>query len=125
MIDRPMKTISLRKFRDSITDITAVTEVSLRDADGNIRILGFWTPYATHPVDAIPLPEPVPGATLTAEISVNDEPVGRGQLVIPVEDDDPDSESGFALIRTPEEAAVAVTPVRPFPKAVQARRKKR
>lgn len=40
-----MRTISLRKFRTEVADLTDKVEVSRRDGDGNIHLLGFWTPY--------------------------------------------------------------------------------
>ena len=45
MIDRPSTQISLRRFRETIADLRHPVEVSRRDADGSMRILGAWQPY--------------------------------------------------------------------------------
>lgn len=114
MNDRPMKTISLRKFRDSIADIHEVVEVSRRTPEGNIHVLGFWTPYM----------QDVPGSVeLIATALVKDPLPGYEvkRVDIPVEDDPPVPN----VIKTPEEAAAAVRPVRPFTKADQAGRKRK
>jgi hypothetical protein len=127
-----LKQISLRKFREQVADLTEVVEVSKRDGDGNIRILGYWTPYATHPADATPL-EPLvgakaePGPMVGIEVKAGE----VGVLDIPVDDESfpmaEDSEfdrhprTAPRVIATPEEAAVAVRvdPVRAVPKPSQ------
>jgi hypothetical protein len=88
-----LKQISLRKFRIEIVDLHEVVEVSRRDPGGNIQILGYWTPYATYPSDSKSLPP----------------------LEIPTD--------GPKMIRSPEEASVAVapSPVRAVPKPSQRR----
>jgi len=50
-----MKTISLRKFRDSIGDLEEEVAVARRDPDGNIMVIGRWVPSLTYPPDAVPL----------------------------------------------------------------------
>lgn len=52
MIDRPTTQISLRRFRETIADLRDPVEVSRRDADGNITVLGSWTPYAIRKTEA-------------------------------------------------------------------------
>jgi hypothetical protein len=79
-----MNQISLRQFRERIGDLREPVEVSRRDVQGNIQILGYWTPYMT------------------------DAPAS-GQLDLD------------AVIAKP--VAVA-SPVRAFPKAVQAGKKR-
>jgi hypothetical protein len=96
-----MRTISLRKFRTEVADLTDQVEVTRRDSDGNIHLLGFWTPYAAKS-DQVQLP------------------VRRLEIPVP-------EPTGPKIVRTPEEAAAAV-PARgePYPKEQQAgRRRKR
>lgn len=99
-----MRQVSLRKFKNGIAELSEPIEVSLRDGQGNIRVLGFWTPYATpeefvhehrHEIEALKPLDLSP----RLEISV-DEPV---------------------VIRTPEEVATAVRgdPIRAVPKPSQ------
>lgn len=179
MTDR-LKQISLRKFRETVADLHEVVEVSKRDTDGNINILGYWTPYMTYPAGASTVPlepledqPPVPGGTTairdggyvreerapgppsplidkvppTYEV-VDGRPVLQGSVLDLIDDDEVDfpvgEDSEFdrhprtmdkpvvpgqgiagGVIKTPEEAAVAVAvnPVRAVPKPSQ--RKKR
>jgi len=43
-----MKQISLRKFRDSIADLTEPVIVLRRSPDGDMAELGQWTPTVRH-----------------------------------------------------------------------------
>lgn len=100
MTDR-MQQISLRRFRDRIDEISEPVEVSRRDAEGNINILGFWTPYP-------------PGTQLL------DLGPGRTRVLdLPIDVERP------RVIRSPEEAAIAVPvhPVRAVPKPSQRRKR--
>lgn len=108
MTERPLPQISLRKFRDEIVDIHHVVEVSRRDPQGNINVLGYWTPYMTYPEGAVELPEPNGIEALPVlDLPVDDGPLPR-------------------MVRSPEEAAVAVAPtVRAFPKSAQVGKKRR
>ena len=89
-----MKNISLRKFRVEIVDLRESVEVSRRDPEGNIQLLGYWTPYSAQSSRVEP---PLP-AELGASRS-----------------------TGVPIIRTPKEAALAA-PVSPraYSKAAQA-----
>ena len=105
MSDR-MKTISLRRFRERAAEITEPVDIAIRDRDGNFQIIGFFTPYVTHPPEATPL-----------------KPLDLGGPVI---EEAPDrTGKGPIMVATPEEAATAVRPVRPFPKSAQTGRRKR
>ena len=55
-----MRTISLRKFRDSVGDLDEEVEVARRDSDGNIVVIGRWVPSVTYPPNAVPLKETPP-----------------------------------------------------------------
>lgn len=44
-----MRTISLRKFRDSIADLTEPVEVARR-SDCEIQVIGTWTPRIIQPI---------------------------------------------------------------------------
>lgn len=101
--DRPMRQMSLRAFRDSIADQTSPVEVSKREDDGNIRVLGFWTPYNRHPVASL---GPLPAVRL--ELPIDD------AEVVPV------------VINSPADVATAirVDPVRAVPKPSQQKRKR-
>src|SRR5512147_1908770 len=107
-----MKNISLRKFRAEIVDIREAVEVSRRDPDGNIQVLGYWTPYMQYAPGAKPL-EPV--------APIEDQPLTEHRLEIPVDD-----EPRPRVIRTPQEAAAAVNPhpVRAVPKPSAAKRRR-
>jgi len=52
-----MRTISLRKFRDSIPEVGEAIQVSRRDSDGNYQILGVWQPsvvsVGTDPLELV------------------------------------------------------------------------
>lgn len=99
-----MKLLSLRQFRERAAEIREKVEIAVRDSGGNLRVLGFYTPYTPHPPGAVESP------TERVEVEVI-EVVGAGQP---------------RIIRTPEEAAAAVSnPVRAFPKSAQTGRKKR
>lgn len=106
-----MKNISLSRFRDDIIKFTEAVEVSRKDSDGNIQLLGFWTPYVR------------PGAAELLEVSIVTTDAAPGEM-------DAGGAHGFEIkpkvIRTPEEAKVAVAsdPVRAFPKDRQIGRKK-
>lgn len=121
MTDR-LKQLSLRKFRDTIADVHEVVEVSRRDPQGNIQILGFWTPYVTYPEGSKPLPALDSTGTPTATVSVGDP---GGQTIVPLEIP-VDEEPVPRVIRTPEQAAVAVVPdpVRAVPKPSQQRKRR-
>lgn len=130
-----LKQMSLRKFRVEIADLREPVDVSRRDPDGNIQILGYWTPYMQYAPDSVslePLEDqpPVPGGTTAIRDGqyVREERVP--EIEIPVDDEafpvGEDSEFDrhprtATLIRTPEEAAavVAVNPVRAVPKPSQ------
>lgn len=111
MTERPLPQISLRKFRDEIVDIRQVVEVSRRDPQGNINVLGYWTPYMTYDRTLrVEVPGDVVGTgavePVVLELPVGDEPLPR-------------------MVRSPEEAAVAVAPtVRAFPKSAQVGKRK-
>lgn len=94
-----MRQVSLRRFRDGIADLREPVEVSLRDGDGHIRVLGYWTPYRP------PVPEDHPKVVLD----------------IPVEADP----ATFRVIRSPGDVATAVRPdpVRSVPKPSQRKRR--
>jgi hypothetical protein len=77
-----MRMISLRAFAAQVSTLVEPVEVSRRDREGNIQILGYWTPYATVAPDATPL-----------------EPLVRETERTP----------GPRMIHTPQEAAAAVT----------------
>jgi hypothetical protein len=107
VMDRPvfLKQVSLRKFRDEVSDIREVVEVSRRDHLGNIQVLGFWTPYVLD----------VPGAA-----------------AVPILEDTPALPGGTTAIldgsyvnatKLPESHPFHVA--RPFSKTDQAGRKKR
>lgn len=122
MIDRSKKQMSLRKFRVAIADVRQVVEVSRRDPrGGSIQVLGFWTPYATHPADAVPL---------SGELVLVDAPPEPGGTTAVVDGWYVDARKlpdghPFRIIGTPEDVAKAVPTARPFTKAEQAGRKKR
>lgn len=98
-----MRNISLRKFRAEIVDLDEPVEVSRRDGEGSIQLLGFWTPYGSPEGKLVVSPVP-PHALLKIPV---DEPAPK-------------------IIRTPEEAAAAVAPtVRAFPKSTQTARRKK
>ena len=145
MNERPMRQISLRAFRDSIADLHQPVEVSRRDPEGNIQVLGFWTPYAQSTPDTKPIEPLAPGQVPTATITVLDGATGAVTqapvtLEIPVPDDLDDGafpmseDSEFdrhprtapRIISSPEEAAavVAPNPVRAVPKPSQRKRKR-
>ena len=115
-----MKNMSLRKFRDQIAELTSPVEVSLRDGDGNIRVLGYWTPYAQIPSDAKPLIPPELGPGPSELVAEGGSQLGS-TLDIPV-----DEEPAPRVIRTPEEVAAVVSsnPVRAVPKPSQLRRRR-
>ena len=97
MTDRPSTQLSLRRFRETIADLRDPVEVSRRDSDGSMRILGAWTPYPQSQTEAKPL-----------ELPLDDEPVAP------------------KVIKTPQEVAavVRVDPVRAVPKPSQMKRGK-
>lgn len=136
-----MRQMSLRAFRDSIATLHQPVEVSKRDGDGNIQVLGFWTPYMQHPPDAKPVPiledqPPVSGgvAAIRGGQYVAEE---RTPLDIPI-DDEPEfpmaEETEFdrhpltapRVISSPEQvaAAVRVDPLRAVPKPSQRKGKR-
>ena len=112
-----MRNLSLRRFKTDIAQLMEPVEVSRRDPDGNIHILGYWTPYAQMGPDPKPL-----------------EPLQRAPLDIPVEEpgvpiqlhDDIDVAAIAKVIKTPEEAAAVVpsNPVRAVPKPSQQRKRR-
>lgn len=122
-----MKNISLRRFRVEIVDIDEEIEVSRRDPEGNIQLLGVWMPYVTYGSNAKPLEPlgdqaPVPGGTtairgryVREEQTAVPSPgvIEARRLEIPVAEP--------RVIRTPADAAVAVAPhpVRAVPKPSQ------
>lgn len=113
-----MKNISLRRFRAEIADIYEEVEVSRRDPEGNIQLLGVWMPYVTYHPDARQLElleaqPPVPAGTT----AIRGEQYAR-------EERRPLRAEGPKVIRTPAEAAVAVipSPVRAVPKPSQRKR---
>lgn len=114
MIDRPMRQVSLRKFRGEIADLREMVEVSRRDGNGMIRVLGYWTPYrqpvvATHSSTAGADSEG--GEYVRERVPILDIPV----------DADPDT---FRIINHPDEVATAVRPdpIRAVPKPSQKKR---
>jgi hypothetical protein len=141
MNERPMRQLSLRAFRDSIASLRAPVEVSKRDSDGNILVLGYWTPYAQHPPDSKPIEPLSPGEKPTATISVLSAEGGTIRppvtLEIPIDDDEPgfpvseDSEfdrhprTAPRVISSAEEAAAVVRadPIRAVPKPSQRKRR--
>jgi hypothetical protein len=117
-----MKNISLRRFRAEIAETYEAVEVSRRDPEGNIQLLGYWTPYVTYP-DAKPLEPlrdqaPVPGGTTAIRDAKY---VQEERVPLEITDDEP----GPRVIRTPAEVAVAVAvnPVRAVPKPSQRKRR--
>lgn len=123
MNDRPMRQMSLRAFRDQISDLHAPVEVSKRDGSGNILVLGYWTPYAQHPPDSKPIEPLKPGEIPTATISVVS---ASGEIVVPpVTLDLPTDDWASSFINTPEEAASraavasATRRIKPVPKPGQ------
>lgn len=125
MNERPMRQISLRAFRDSIADIHQPVEVSRRDGQGNIQVLGYWTPYVQHPEDG----ETKLGPT-TLVLPVDDEGDG-GFPVGSDEEFDRHPRTAPKVIKTPEEAAAATAaaiastarPIQPVPKPSQRKRR--
>jgi hypothetical protein len=110
MTDR-LRQMSLRQFRIQIVDLRAPVEVSRRDNDGNIQVLGFWTPYMQEAPGALAIP-------------VDDE----GDGGFPMGEDsefDRHPRTAPRLISSPEEVAktVRINPVRAVPKPSQRRRK--
>jgi len=105
-----VKTISLRKFRNEIVDLHEPVEVMRRERDGNIQILGSWTPYMTSLPGSVSVPEAEPGEDVHASVEVVDL-----QL---------DAAIGPRIIRTPEEAATVapISPLRAVPKPSQRRK---
>jgi len=88
-----VRTISLRRFRDRAAEIREPVEISLRDPDGNLRIIGFFTPYGAPSVAAV-------------ELSVQHEEVKPHVIKTPK-----------------EAAAAAKPTSRAFPKSAQLRRR--
>lgn len=140
MNERPMRQMSLRAFRDTIATLHQPVEVSKRDSDGNILVLGYWTPYAQHPPEAKPIEPLKPGEVPTATVTVLDGATGAVTrepvtLEIPIPDDVEDGAFPMAedsefdrhprtaprIISSPEEAAAVVAPhpVRAVPKPSQ------
>ena len=100
MADR-LKTISLRQFRERAVDINEPVDIAIRDRDGNLQILGYYTPYATVGPDATSLEPLSPGS---------------GGTVLPLDLEDGVKSTAGRVIRTPQEAAAAVRPIHPVPK---------
>lgn len=98
MRDRPMSQMSLRRFRDTIGEIRQPVEVSRRDSEGNIVVLGVWTPYVFEARNSM------------GEITVTTKTI-----------ESPNTNGEPAVIRTPAEAAAVVRadPVRAVPKPSQ------
>lgn len=113
-----MRQMSLRAFRDTIADVRQPVEVSKRDSDGNILVLGFWTPYPQAGSVVAVHPSTMSAAALDA--GADSEEIHR-PLEIPVEDEP----SGPHVIKTPAEAAavVPINPVRAVPKPGQRRKR--
>lgn len=104
-----MRLVSLRKFRGEIPELREPVEVSRRDGDGNLQVLGFWTPY-DQPGPAAPILDiPVDAEFPVAEDSEFD----RHPRTAPI------------VISSPEEVADAVRPdpIRAVPKPSQRKRR--
>jgi hypothetical protein len=116
-MEQRMKSMSLRQFRERAAEIFEPIEIVLRDRDGNFRVLGYYTPYATYPPGAVELPKNTTGKLPEVSVSV----LRDGETVAL-----PSVRSG--VIKTPAEAAAAtaaaVGSVRSFPKSAQLGRKK-
>jgi hypothetical protein len=113
-----VKQISLRAFRGGIGDLREPVEVSRRDGQGNIQVLGFWTPYMQYPPGGI-LADPAP-PEIPAEVGGGGFPMGEDAEF------DLHPRTAPRIITTPEEAAAAApASLRAFPKEVQAGRRKR
>lgn len=57
-----MRTISLRKFRDSIAAVDDSVHVTVRLSDGSYHLLGTWTPATLEEADIDLRATPNPGA---------------------------------------------------------------
>ena len=116
--------MTLSQFRERVTELDEVVDVTRRDEQGNTQILGYWTPYATYAPGAVPLkPLVSQHAVATKDLSEFD-PSRDGEFPMG-EDSEFDLHPRTApkpVIRSPEEAktAVATVPsIRPVPKPSQ------
>lgn len=108
MIEERTPLVSLTAFRDKLLTYREPVLVSRRDAEGNLQILGFWTPYMQYPPDSAPIPGDSSGRVTPLDLPV-DEPVTP------------------RVIGSPGDVATLVRPdpVRSVPKPSQQKRSKR
>lgn len=104
-----LRQISLRQFRERAAEIREQMDIAIRDRDGNLQVIGYYTPYAA----------PASPAARPLELPVDEpEAVTEGQYVYMA--------GGPKVIKTPEEAAAAVTwdPSRVVPKSASSGRRR-
>ena len=123
-----MRQMSLRAFRDQTVDLREPVEVSRRDGQGNIQVLGYWTPYAQHtpgpsPIEPWKPGDPPPTATISVRSAEGVTVVPPVTLEIPF--DEEVAPPAPRLISSPEEVAAVVrpNPVRAVPKPSQKSRR--
>lgn len=114
-----VKILSVRQFRDRAAEIRETVQIAVRDPEGNLRILGTYTPFLTESGPNRDLTEeepPVPGGVTAIRRQ------SHGGLGYETEERAPGPPSP-RMIRTPADATAVAPAGRSFSKAEQAGRR--